>query len=124
LTKPALNLIVLRASDVDKTLKFYEAVGISFVQEQHVSGPIHYSCEMDSIIIEIYPGQPGTAPDRKNGGSTTLGFRVVALDSILAAVQHMGAKLLTNPKDSPWGRRAVVEDPDGRAIELNELAGD
>ena len=112
-----VSLIVLRATDLDRTLEFYRLLGLEFVQEQHGSGSIHFSAQIGGTVIEIYPGQPGTAPDRKTAGATTIGFRVVSLDAIL---EQSGAKILTPPQSSPWGRRAVVEDPDGRAVELNE----
>jgi predicted enzyme related to lactoylglutathione lyase len=34
----------------------------------------------------------------------------------------VGARVLIRPEDVPWGRRAVVLDPDGRTVELNETA--
>ncbi len=112
-----LSLIVLRAVDLDHTLAFYTALDLEFTPEQHGSGPLHYSAPLGTAIIEIYPGQPGTAPDRRTAGAVTLGFHVPSLDS---ALERLNAKILTPPQTSPWGRRAVVADPDGRAVELNE----
>jgi hypothetical protein len=31
-----------------------------------------------------------------------------------------GTRLVHTPQDSPWGRRAVIADPDGHRIELAE----
>jgi lactoylglutathione lyase len=113
----SLSLIVLRSANIDAALKFYQAIGLTFVQEQHGSGPVHYACEMGKTILEIYPAEAGTAPERKSGGATMLGFSVASVDEILA---QLSTTIITPPKDSAWGRRAVVFDPDGRAIELNE----
>jgi predicted enzyme related to lactoylglutathione lyase len=120
LIEPSLGLIVLRAADLGTTLRFYETIGLSFIQEQHGSGPVHYSCELGGTVVEIYPGQMGKAPDRKTGGAVMLGFRVGSLNSVVDAIKGIGGLILTNPQSSPWGKRAVVEDPDGRAVELNE----
>jgi hypothetical protein len=31
-----------------------------------------------------------------------------------------GTNTLTSPRDSPWGRRAVIRDLDGHSVELIE----
>jgi lactoylglutathione lyase len=113
----SLNLIVLRSANIDAALKFYQTLGLTFVQEQHGTGPIHYACEMGKMVLEIYPAEAGTAPDRKSGGATMLGFSVASIDEILA---QLSTTIITPPKDSAWGRRAVVLDPDGRAVDLSE----
>ena len=45
---------------------------------------------------------------------------IEGVDSVVAAVQQLQAPVITAPTGSPWGRRAVILDPDGRAIEVNE----
>ena len=117
---PSLSLIVLRTAKLDASLAFYGALGLKFVQEQHGTGPVHYSCQLESTVIEIYPGNEGTAPSRLSGGATMLGFQVASVDLALGALQQFDAVVVTPAKDSPWGRRAVVADCDGRAIELTE----
>ncbi len=119
MAQPSLNLIVIRAADVEKSLAFYRALGLEFTQEQHGSGPIHYASIMREIVIEIFPGKPGNAPDRRNAGATMLGFQVENLDAVIEKFQAQGMTILTAPQDSQWGKRAVVQDPDGRAIELS-----
>lgn len=115
-----LNLIVIRAADIDKSRTFYETLGLEFVQEQHGTGPVHYSCQMGMLVIEIYPGKPGIAPERRNAGATMIGFQVENIDNVLATLHALGAVVLTPIQNSEWGKRAVVQDPDGRAIELNQ----
>ncbi len=120
MVQPSLNLTVVRTANMDACLAFYCALGLTFQQEQHGSGPIHYSCELGNTVIEIYPGEPGTAPDRKSGGATMLGFTVGSLDAVLEALRPLGVEPAAPPKESVWGRRVLVIDPDGRAIDLIE----
>lgn len=120
MTPPLLNLIVIRAADLEKSLAFYRALGLEFQQEQHGAGPIHYASIMREIVIEIFPGKPGSAPDRRQAGATMLGFQVENLEAIIEVLKNSEAAILTPPQDSQWGRRAVVQDPDGRAVELGE----
>jgi len=115
-----MNLIVLRATDLEKSRAFYRALGLEFQQEQHGTGPVHYASIMREFVIEIFPGKQGSAPDRRQAGATMLGFQVENLDIVIETLKNIGTEILTPPQDSQWGRQAVVQDPDGRAVELNE----
>jgi hypothetical protein len=37
-----------------------------------------------------------------------------------AALQRLGAPVLVEHQIRPWGCRMVVEDPDGRPVEINQ----
>lgn len=115
-----LNLIVLRSAQLEASLAFYQAIGVNFVQEQHGNGPVHYASESDGLVLEIYPGEQGQAPDRSQSGAVMLGFRVNSIEETLEALQPLNTFIITQPRSSAWGKRCVVQDPDGRAIELNE----
>lgn len=120
IASPLLNLVVLRASATDASLAFYRALGLSFVEEQHGVGTVHYSCKVGNIVVEIYPGNSDNILDRRNAGATMLGFQVENVERVIESLRIVGAQILTDPQESDWGRRAVVLDPDGRAIELSE----
>jgi predicted enzyme related to lactoylglutathione lyase len=49
-----------------------------------------------------------------------LGFKINDLGPMLKAVEQLGAKIVTPPR--PGSMRLLVEDPDGRAVELTEGA--
>jgi predicted enzyme related to lactoylglutathione lyase len=117
---PALALMVLRTSKMEASLAFYRALGFSLVEEKHGSGPVHYSTQVGSTVMEIFPGEPAEPLGRKAGGATMLGFAVASVDEAVAAAQNLNAQIVTAPTDSPWGRRAVVVEPDCRGIELSE----
>jgi lactoylglutathione lyase len=46
------------------------------------------------------------------------GWCVPDIDPAYAALVAAGGASVSPPKDSPWGRRAVVGDPDGHRVEL------
>jgi lactoylglutathione lyase len=119
---PVLTLLVQRAADLDRTLTFYQKIGLEFAREQHGNGPVHFSCELAGTVIEIYPGKSATAPDRKAGGATMIGFQVANVDELVRALANSSEVIITAPQDSAWGRRAVIQDPDGRAVELSTRA--
>jgi len=111
---PELSLVVLQSGDPDAAKEFYNALGLSFVAEQHGKGPPHYSAKLGEIVVEIYPWQGG-----KPSTPVRIGFRVPSLDSTLERLRSRGARIVREATDSPWGCRAVVEDPDGNRVELS-----
>ncbi len=113
-TSPFCNLVVLRSRDLDQAHLFYSALGLSFVRHAHGKGPEHLASEVDGHVFEIYPLQ-------NEGGitsATRVGFAVSSVDDAYKAVVGAGGSSISEPADAPWGRRAVVVDPDGHRVEL------
>ena len=110
----ALNLVVIRSPDIDKSATFYAALGIIFSKHSHGSGPEHYASEGEGVTFEIYPeADPASATT-----ATRIGFKVTDLDALLPILVERGGRITSPAKDSPWGRRAVVVDPTGHKVEL------
>ncbi|MEO1432420.1 MAG: VOC family protein [Cyanobacteria bacterium J06633_8] len=108
-----LNLIVIRAEDLTRSKRFYEILGISFSYEQHGKGEKHLCAMLEGIVFEIYPSS-----NNIDTSGVRLGFRVSSVDKTIKELQGIETVILSPPKDSPWGRRAVILDPDGYKIEL------
>src|SRR5262245_18722400 len=103
----SLNLLVIRTADIERSRRFYDALGLRFTKEKHGNGPEHYACEMSTLVFEIYPrGESSESVD-----SLRLGFRVPSVDAVFDSFEKAGAEVLLCPTDSQWGRRAVVLDP-------------
>lgn len=75
---------------------------------------MHLTSELAGQIFEIYPLIDEAAPT----SATRVGFSVPSIDSTYASLLAAGGTSVAAPKDSQWGRRAVVADPDGHRIEL------
>jgi lactoylglutathione lyase len=111
----SLNLVVIRVSDLEASRRFYEGLGIQFSLEQHGSGPKHLAAELPGTVFEIYP--------RGNGPTTAgvrLGFRVESVAAAFSAAEQLGAEIASPPKESEWGLRAVIVDPDGHRVEISQ----
>jgi catechol 2,3-dioxygenase-like lactoylglutathione lyase family enzyme len=120
MVQSSLSLLVLRTEDLDRSVRFYRALGLEFAQEQHGDGPVHYACELGETVLELYPARPGSAPERRTAGATMIGFRVDSLSQTMHALAELDVAVLTAPSQSSTPSRAVVQDPDGRAIEIQE----
>ncbi len=117
MTAPALNLIVLHSPDPERAARFYAALGVVLTPEQHGTGPEHWAGSAGAVVLELYPlGDAGPTT------ATRIGFRVADVDAAVTAVTAVGGIVVSAAKPSPWGRRAVVSDPDGHRVELTEGA--
>jgi lactoylglutathione lyase len=48
------------------------------------------------------------------------GFQIESLTAVVEALQTQAVVIITPPQESAWGRRCVIQDPDGRDVELSE----
>jgi catechol 2,3-dioxygenase-like lactoylglutathione lyase family enzyme len=110
----ALNLVVLRSPDTARAVEFYSRLGLRFTLHQHGNGPEHFAAELGDSVFELYPLSADGSPTL----GTRIGFSVPSLDSAIAALSDYLDVVISPPKDSPWGRRAVIADPDGHRVEL------
>jgi predicted enzyme related to lactoylglutathione lyase len=118
-----LASMVLFAANSSVTAAFYRALGLALEDEHHGEGPIHFAAELGPVHFAIYPAQaPGRAQERRTGGNVFPGFYVDSLEHVVSALKQAGAPILTEHEQMPWGCRIVAEDPDGRAVEINQRA--
>jgi lactoylglutathione lyase len=117
--RPALKLLVVRASDLERSRAFYSQLGLNLRPEKHGDGPLHYSCDLAGTVLELYP-----ANQRPTGG-LRLGLRLPSaasvLDRLLAAGFLAERPGLIERKDGP--SVCLIRDPDGNVIELEMSSG-
>lgn len=115
--KPQINLLVIRTAQLSELADFYTLLGMEFSYHQHNKGPFHYSYEIDNFVFEIYPLLKNQMVADK---SVRLGFSVENLVEIIKKLTSKGYTILKQPFQSEWGFMAIIEDLDGRKIELKE----
>jgi lactoylglutathione lyase len=116
MAEPALTLVVIRSADVEKAVRFYRTLGFAFAKERHGTGAEHYACEIGPTVFEIYP----CGPELPAPSAVRLGFRVPSLNALLAELRTQEVEIVSAPRNTPWGRRAVIVDPDGHRVEISE----
>lgn len=104
-----ITLIVLFVGDLQRSREFYSLLGLSFVEEQHDGGPVHYAATLPGgCVLELYPA--GDRPVTR----TRLGFAVVDVASTVEALVAAGFTV----------RDGVAVDPNGSQVELRGRPGD
>jgi predicted enzyme related to lactoylglutathione lyase len=117
-----VSVIVIWTERLKEMVTFYKTLGLPLEEEHHGEGPIHYACEIGASHFAIFEATGGDAIRRNNGGCTQIGFQVSSVEDAFAASQKLGASVVWEPRNMPWGKAALVCDPDGRPVELNEPA--
>lgn len=112
-----LNLVVLKTRDPLELAKFYGHLGITFKNHQHDKGPLHYAADLNDVVFEIYPLPKGT---EKADDTLRIGFMVENLEDVLDNLRNSGAKIIKETSLTEWGYVALIEDTDGRKIELTK----
>jgi catechol 2,3-dioxygenase-like lactoylglutathione lyase family enzyme len=113
----SLKLLVLRTPQLNRLRRFYQVLGIDFAEERHGSGPLHFAGRVGEAVLELYPlpNEGGTVDS-----TVRLGFSVTDLSKAVLSLGADGGTIVSRPKPTAWGNRAVVRDPDGRSVELYE----
>lgn len=110
-----LKLLVLKTSDLERMRGFYDLLGVEFTPERHGNGPLHYAGMVGNAVFELYPLPPGAAAV---AATPRLGFAVADVNRVMRQLESFGVTIVSKPRQTEWGLRAVVKDPDGRTVEI------
>ncbi|HEY9791557.1 MAG TPA: VOC family protein [Candidatus Obscuribacterales bacterium] len=115
-----MSAIILWTNRLKPTVEFYRALGLPLDEEQHEEGPLHYACHFGGTHFAVFEGEGAYAIPRRESGATQIGLYLDDVDEAFSIAIKLGAQVVWQPRDMPWGRAALVCDPDGRAVELNQ----
>jgi len=110
-----LNLLVIRSAIPQQLVEFYQQLGMAFEYHRHGNGPFHFSAQIGSTLLEIYPLGKGQEQADKH---LRLGFAIELFDARMEELQQQGIIFHQLPISTEWGIMAVIEDPEGRKLEL------
>ena len=103
-----LNLLVLRCKNIKITKNFYEKLGLKFIKEQHGKGAVHYATYVGEVVLELYPLKEGFEIEQSRLGFTVeKNFLDHMKNDVISTYEFNGQKVF------------VVQDPDGRKVELS-----
>ncbi|MCI0886138.1 MAG: VOC family protein [Chloroflexi bacterium] len=99
--------------DLDKMLDFYEAV-------LGVKPQDHGDWRPFNLARSTFSVHAGGAPEDHPPGFS-VSIEVDDIDAALAQCEAHGARVLEGVSDEAFGRRAVIEDPDGHTLHLLQV---
>ncbi|WHZ13942.1 MAG: hypothetical protein OJF52_000777 [Nitrospira sp.] len=110
-----VGAVIWTSSRVQEVIAFYRAVGIPLepdTHDEHDKVP-HYETDIGGAHFAVFQ-----ARENASGSGTQIAFAVADLSEVLSAIEKLKAPISTPLEDTPWGKRVVVLDPDGRAVEI------
>jgi len=107
------SLLVVRSRDLVAAERFYGRFGFVFARHAH-GGQDHLCAESEGMVFEIYP----LGVDQVPTSSTRFGFQVDDVSRVVRELQAVGGEVVQEPRQGPWGLRAVVRDGDGHCVEV------
>lgn len=110
-----INLLVIRTENPETLKSQYELLGFKFDYHRHGKGPFHYACEKDGFVFEIYPL---TKSMTKADNSLRIGFDIENLEIVYEKIKESNWKIISEISQTEWGEMAIIQDLDGRKIEL------
>lgn len=121
-----VGAVIWTSSRVNEMLEFYQLLGIPLAPDTHEEPghATHFEADVDGVHYAIFPAKDnGAKQDLGSGpgttsGATMLGLAVEELERLSEQLKARGVRFRTPLQDTPWGKRIVVFDPDGRAVEL------
>ena len=124
-----LGHLALRVNDLGASMAFYNKIGFpEMLRLLNDKGApwIVYHRITDELYLELFPGGDGqTVPAPERTGLMHLCLTVEDIDVAEAELKKVGVELM-RPRDSKRGldgnRGMWIEDPDGRQIEIMEMA--
>jgi len=111
------SIVMLVCSDLARSRDFYRDVIGLRVRHDLPKRPVQFELSEDAVLSlhrksEILAVRPG---------SLQLGFAVDDVDEFVAACVARGVPIFQDPYDKPFGRVAVIGDPDGYPVQVATL---
>lgn len=110
-----LKLIVLRTPDPQQLANFYTQLGLQFDYHKHGNSPYHYSASIGKTVLEIYPLKKNQT---QADAELRLGFEIDNFDNIIQQLSLQNVKIIAEAILTEFGTVAIIQDSDGRKIEL------
>lgn len=117
-----VGAIIWRTNRVKEVLDFYREIGIPLAEDTHEEPghTPHYECDIADTHFAVFQMNEKEASERDTTGDASLmiGLAVDNIEVLADRLASMGILFRSQLEDTPWGKRVVVFDPDGRAVEL------
>ena len=115
---PELTSLIINTAHPEEMLQFYGRLGLEFECKQISKGGQCHRAFLGSVELTLYETKTPSASHRPD---LQLTFRIQNLEKVCADLgQIKGVECLMDPTLLPDGNKAILLDPDGRAIELIE----
>ena len=112
-----VGAVILLVSNMEKSIKFYSETLELPIKTRSRDWTEFFN---NDTVLALHPG-PKKKTILKTGSGTLVGFEVTDLDSTVKKLKERRVKFFKRPKEEPFGKHAIVQDPDGHLISIAEI---
>lgn len=120
-----ISAVILLVTDVPKLISFYRDV-LELEVKQESEDWVELSTKEGSTVLALYPKrnmkQPsGVKQNLDEGRNILIGFNVSDIESVCKELEKRGVSFFKRPVEEPFGKHAIIEDPEGNLISIAEM---
>ncbi|MFL6413984.1 MAG: VOC family protein [Nitrososphaeraceae archaeon] len=117
-----IGAVILLVSDMKKSIKFYGNV-LGMELKQHPSKDwVEFSKEGNTVLA-LHPIKKKSKKRLiKKNNSMLVGFNISDLEAVCSDLKKKRVKFYKKLTQEPFGKHAIIQDPDGHLISLAEIA--
>ena len=115
-----IGAVIVLVSDMERSVKFYKET-LELPLKTHSDDWTEFFHK--DTTIALHPMKKKAKAPREDGGerSVLIGFMVSNLDDLVAILKKRGVTFFKAPREEPFGKHTIVEDPDGHLISIAEI---
>ncbi len=107
---------ILLVSNMEKSIKFYTETLELPIKTRSKEWTEFFT---NDTVLALHPAAKKSK--LKTGSGALIGFEVTDLDSTVRRLKEKRVKFFKKPKEEPFGKHAIIKDPDGHLISLAEI---
>jgi lactoylglutathione lyase len=111
-----IGSVILIVSEMEKSLVFYKDILGLPIKSQSESWTEFF---VNGTVLALHPAENKTK--LKTGISILIGFMVSDLETNVKKLKENKVKFFKEAKEEPFGKHAIIEDPDGHLISIAEI---
>ena len=111
-----VGAVILLVSNMENSIKFYKETLNLPLKSQSEDWTEFFS---NGTVLALHPAKKKNTS--KTGSNTLIGFMVDDLDATAKYLNEKNVKFFKEPKDEPFGKHAIIQDPDGHLISIAQM---
>ncbi len=111
-----VGAVILLVSNMEKSIRFYrDTLGIP-IKTKSKDWTEFFNKD---TVLALHPAKKKSK--MKTGSGMLIGFEVSDLDSTVKKLKEKRVKFFKKPKEEPFGKHAIIQDPDGHLVSIAEI---
>jgi lactoylglutathione lyase len=116
MTFDRVGAVILLVSNMEKSIKFYrDTLGLP-IKTNSKDWTEFFN---NDTVLALHPAKKKS--NIKTGSGMLVGFEVGDLRATVKKLKEKKVKFFKKPKEEPFGKHAIVQDPDGHLISIAEI---